>query len=109
MKANDTSSEESKDMPPLPPDGGYGWVITLASFFNHIIVDGFAFTFGVFYPRILESFPEAGDAAIALVGSLMAGTYFLGGRVFTCKIFSVLIHCFPSVYYSFSHRCCVLV
>lgn len=74
-----TTSDEVKVMPPLPPDGGYGWVITAAAFFNHVIVDGFAFTFGVFYPRMLESFSDASEAAIALVGSLMAGTYFLGG------------------------------
>ena len=65
---------------PVPPDGGYGWVITFASFFNHVIVDGFAFTFGVFLPRLKEYYDGAGVATIALVGSLMAGTYFLGGR-----------------------------
>jgi len=65
---------------PLPPDGGYGWVIVLASFMNHVIVDGFAFTFGVFMDDFTEYF-GAGKAKTAVVGSLMAGCYLLSGTV----------------------------
>ena len=30
-------------LPPVPPDGGYGWVIMIASFFCNVIVDGVCF------------------------------------------------------------------
>jgi len=63
---------------PVPPDGGYGWIIVLASFMNHVIVDGFAFTFGVFMDDFTEYF-GAGKAKTAMVGSLMAGCYLLSG------------------------------
>ena len=63
---------------PLPLDGGYGWVIVFASFMNHVIVDGFAFTFGVFMDDFTEYF-RAGKAKTAMVGSLMAGCYLLSG------------------------------
>jgi len=59
-----------------PPDGGYGWVIVFAAFMNHIIVDGIAFTFGVFLKDFTDYF-EAGSARTALVGSLMSGCYLL--------------------------------
>jgi MCP family monocarboxylic acid transporter-like MFS transporter 14 len=65
---------------PTPPDGGYGWIIVLASFANHIIVDGIAFTFGVFYEDFLEYF-QAGSGKTALVGSLLSGFYLITGMM----------------------------
>lgn len=51
------------------PDGGYGWVIVMASFAVHLIIMGNVFSFGVFYPRYIEYFQtDQGD--IAWVGSL---------------------------------------
>ena len=63
---------------PTPPDGGYGWVVVFASFMNHVIVDGIAFTFGVFYVEFLEYFKES-KGKTSLVGSLLAGCYLLIG------------------------------
>jgi|SRR6218665_579475 len=63
---------------PIPPDGGYGWVIVFASFMNHVIVDGIAFTVGIFYTEFCEYFQE-GDAKTALAGSLLAGCYLFSG------------------------------
>ena len=68
---------------PDPPDGGYGWVIVMASFFNHVIVDGIAYTFGVFYVEFLEEFKES-KSKTALVGSLLAGCYLFSGMS-SCK------------------------
>jgi hypothetical protein len=63
---------------PNPPDGGYGWIIVMASFFNHVIVDGIAYTFGVFYVEFLEQFKES-KSKTSLVGSLLAGCYLFSG------------------------------
>lgn len=63
---------------PTPPDGGYGWVIVFASFMNHVIVDGIAFTFGIFYGDFLDYF-NSGKGETALVGSLLSGFYLLTG------------------------------
>jgi len=64
---------------PTPPDGGYGWIIVMASFFNHVIVDGIAYTFGVFYVEFLEQFKES-KSKTSLVGSLLAGCYLFSGE-----------------------------
>lgn len=65
---------------PTPPDGGYGWVIVICAFFIHIIVDGIAFTFAIFYNEFLIYFKE-GQGKTALVGSLLAGFYLLIGQL----------------------------
>lgn len=65
---------------PTPPDGGWGWVIVLASFLNHVIVDGIAFTFGVFYIEFMEAF-NSSKGKTALVGSLLTGFYLLSGPI----------------------------
>ena len=71
------------DYIPTPPDGGYGWVIVFASFVNHIIVDGIAFTFGVFYLEFLQYFGES-KGKTALVGSLLCGCYLMTGKTCFC-------------------------
>ena len=43
ITSKQTLQQESKTLPPIPPDGGYGWVIMIASFFCNVIVDGVCF------------------------------------------------------------------
>ena len=65
--------------PPLPPDGGFGWVVVIASFFCNLIVDGVCYTFGIFYPQLLEHF-QASKGETALVGSMLPGMYLIAGK-----------------------------
>ena len=74
------STDSVSNYIPTPPDGGYGWVIVLASFINHVIVDGISCTFGVFYIELLKYFKE-GKGRTALVGSLLCGVSLLTGNV----------------------------
>ena len=39
------SQPDPTTLPPIPPDGGWGWVIMIASFFCNVIVDGVCFRF----------------------------------------------------------------
>ncbi|XP_043278696.1 monocarboxylate transporter 3 isoform X2 [Venturia canescens] len=70
---------EYHDIPP-PPDGGYGWVVVFASFMCNMIVDGIAYTFGVFLGEFVIYFDE-GPGKIAWVGSLLSGMYLSAGPV----------------------------
>ncbi|XP_039287952.1 monocarboxylate transporter 12 [Nilaparvata lugens] len=70
---------EYHDIPP-PPDGGYGWVVVFASFMCNLIVDGIAYTFGVFMPRFV-SYYGVGKGTVAWVGSLLSGMYLSAGPV----------------------------
>ncbi|KAJ9592129.1 hypothetical protein L9F63_001357, partial [Diploptera punctata] len=70
---------EYHDLPP-PPDGGYGWVVVFASFMCNMIVDGIAYTFGVFLGEFVLYFGE-GKGKTAWVGSLLSGMYLSAGPV----------------------------
>lgn len=70
---------ELHDIPP-PPDGGYGWVIVFASFMCNMIVDGIAYTFGVFLGEFVNYYGE-GKGKTAWVGSLLSGMYLSAGPV----------------------------
>lgn len=70
---------EYHDLPP-PPDGGYGWVIVFASFMCNMIVDGIAYTFGVFIGDLVKNFEE-GKGKVAWIGSLLSGMYLSAGPV----------------------------
>ncbi|KJH47564.1 hypothetical protein DICVIV_06360 [Dictyocaulus viviparus] len=61
---------------PVPPDGGYGWIIVLAAFFSNLIVDGVCTSFTEFKNSYSQYF-HASDAATALIGSLLIGVYLL--------------------------------
>lgn len=65
------------DLPP-PPDGGYGWVVVFASFMCNMIVDGIAYTFGVFLSQIVDHYGET-KGKTAWVGSLLSGMYLSAG------------------------------
>ena len=67
---------------PTPPDGGYGWVVVAASFICNMIVDGIAYSFGIFMPEFVEYFGE-GVGKVAWVGSLLNGVYLSAGKTLT--------------------------
>lgn len=71
--------DEPLELPP-PPDGGYGWVICFASFMCNMIVDGIAYTFGLFLGEYVEYFGES-KGTVAWVGSILCGMYLLAGPI----------------------------
>lgn len=75
----DEYSEYEFELPP-PPDGGYGWVICFASFMCNMVVDGIAYTFGIFMEEFVIYFGE-GKGKVAWVGSLLSGVYLAAGPI----------------------------
>ncbi|XP_076162612.1 monocarboxylate transporter 5-like isoform X2 [Ptiloglossa arizonensis] len=65
---------------PLPPDGGWGYVVVLASFLIHLITDGVTYSFGVFYLEFLYYFEE-GKGATAWVASILVGVTLCSGPI----------------------------
>lgn len=63
---------------PTPPDGGWGWVIVMASCVNNIIVDGIGYSFGIFLPEFVAFFGD-GRSKVSLIGSVLCGTYLCAG------------------------------
>lgn len=62
----------------VPPDGGWGWVVMMASFSCNVVVDGIVFSAGAFLKPIGEEF-GASTPQTALVSSLLSGFYLLAG------------------------------
>ncbi|XP_053970364.1 monocarboxylate transporter 12 [Hylaeus volcanicus] len=65
---------------PLPPDGGWGYVVVLASFLIHVITDGLTYSFGVFYLEFLYYF-EGGKGATAWIASILVGVTLCSGPI----------------------------
>ena len=62
------------------PDGGYGWVVVIASFLVNMIADGVTFSFGVLFDKLEEEFGES-KAVTAGVVSLFHAVPLLSGPV----------------------------
>ncbi|TMS37077.1 hypothetical protein L596_004090 [Steinernema carpocapsae] len=65
---------------PVPPDGGYGWVIVFAAFVSNFFVDGVANSFGAFIKSYEHEF-QCSTAVTSLIGSLLIGVYLLAGPI----------------------------
>ncbi|XP_038213881.1 monocarboxylate transporter 3 isoform X3 [Zerene cesonia] len=76
---DDDEAYDYGELPP-PPDGGYGWVVVFASFMCNLVVDGIAYTFGIFLSELVTFFGE-GKGKVAWVGSLLSGVYLAAGPV----------------------------
>uniref|UniRef100_A0A1I7WPK2 MFS domain-containing protein n=1 Tax=Heterorhabditis bacteriophora TaxID=37862 RepID=A0A1I7WPK2_HETBA len=57
---------------PIPPDGGWGWIVVLGSFFIHVFADGFVYSFGVLVEVLMEEF-GSDNATCAMIISLLTG------------------------------------
>ncbi|XP_013193261.1 monocarboxylate transporter 14 [Amyelois transitella] len=67
------------------PDGGWGWVVVLASFIISMIADGISFSFGLLYIEFLEEF-EASKSTTAWIGSLFIAVPLLSGPVMSALV-----------------------
>ena len=57
---------------PLPLDGGYSWVVMIASSLLNLLVDGVSFTMGLFNPDFIMTF-KSSKAKTAMVASVCMG------------------------------------
>lgn len=83
QSTNGNGKEMMKLEPPtatvvVPPDGGWGWVVMIASFFCNVIVDGIVMSAGMFKEDIEKEF-NASSSAVSLVCSLLSGFYLIAG------------------------------
>ncbi|XP_064650887.1 monocarboxylate transporter 12-like [Lineus longissimus] len=74
------SADDETNLIPSPPDGGWGWVIVFSSLMCNIVVDGIAYSFGVFIIEFVDFFQES-KGKTALIGSLLCGTYLCTGPI----------------------------
>ncbi|XP_078050443.1 monocarboxylate transporter 5-like isoform X2 [Augochlora pura] len=76
----DHTTKDTIPVRPLPPDGGWGFAVVLASFLIHVITDGLTYSFGVFYLEFLYYF-EGGKGATAWVASILVGVTLCSGPI----------------------------
>ncbi|KAI1725446.1 major facilitator superfamily domain-containing protein [Ditylenchus destructor] len=64
-----------------PPDGGYGWIVVLASFFINMIVDGVIFSISESIVPLWEQEFNTTTSMVTVAPSLLAGFYLLSGPI----------------------------
>ena len=74
----DEEDEEDEEAVPVTPDGGWGWVVVLAGFMVHFILDGINYTFGILLLPIVEDF-DSDSGTVVWAGSLLVGVNMLSG------------------------------
>ncbi|CAL1280644.1 unnamed protein product [Larinioides sclopetarius] len=77
---NSLKLEPSRNRAFTPPDGGWGWVVCLASFWTNGTIFGVMNCFGVLYVKLKDKFAETHEEAAFVtswVGSVSIGMTFL--------------------------------
>ena len=81
---------------PLALDGGYGWVVVAAAFVAYFIADGWAYSFGIIYPVLIDQFEDS-KGKTAIIGALLYGVPLLISplvcalvAVYGCKIITII-------------------
>ncbi|VDK23798.1 unnamed protein product [Taenia asiatica] len=59
-------------------DNGWGWVVVLASFFIHVLIDGLAYTFGIFTTDLVEHY-DISRQSVGWINSALVGLTFIYG------------------------------
>ncbi|CAH0683214.1 unnamed protein product [Spodoptera exigua] len=84
FKTGSTDETPSEEEPAaalvVPPDGGWGWVVMIASFCCNFMVDGVILSNGAILPAIRKEF-NATEIEVAPINSLLAGFYLLLGPI----------------------------
>lgn len=62
----------------VPPDGGWAWVVMVASFLCNTVVDGIVLSSGMIQKSLIDDF-NVSEGYVALVSSLLSGFYLLAG------------------------------
>jgi len=99
---DDDDAEWEEFDAPVPPDGGWGWVVMISSFLSNVIVDGVCYTYSVFFNELLDYF-GASRGKTALVGALVPAFYLLVGT--SCSSLSTSPTWNGNGYISFRLRC----
>jgi len=63
-----------------PPDGGWGWVVVVASFLCLCVLDGISYTFGMFLDPLMKDM-DCGRGGTSAAGSFQVGVYSLTSLV----------------------------
>ena len=62
-----------------PPDGGWGWVVTISAFMVAVILDGISFSFGLFFKELYVYFNES-KTLTSWISSVFNGSYLGIGK-----------------------------
>ena len=78
--SSSSAMSEGGELQRRAPDGGWGWMVVLASFSVHCIADGVTMSFGVLFTELLDYFEES-KSFTSLVGSLFMAIPLLAGPI----------------------------
>lgn len=79
------SSRPPPEQGPQIPDGGWGWVVVISSFFIATVADGLAFCYGLINARLVKYF-ESGEALTSIIGSLFISVPLICGPLMSALV-----------------------
>jgi Sugar phosphate permease len=78
--SSESGDDEEADRRNKIPDGGWGWVVVIASLIISMIADGISFSFGLLYIKFIDHFGET-KSKTAWIGSLFMAVPLLSGPI----------------------------
>lgn len=92
------SSEEDNRKNKIP-DGGWGWMVVLASLILSMIADGVSFSFGLLYVEFLKEFNES-KSKTAWIGSLFMAVPLMCGPIMSSLVDRYFFRNYIDIFFS---------
>ncbi|CAK1547410.1 unnamed protein product [Leptosia nina] len=83
--ADSICSIKAPEQEPQIPDGGWGWVVVVASFLIATVADGLAFSYGLLQIKFVDFF-ETSEAKTSLIGSLFISVPLIAGPIMSALV-----------------------
>lgn len=80
IQTTNEEDESNYEYVTVPPDGGYGWIVTAASLLCLLISDGILFSFGLILTDLKQVF-DVPVAQVAWIFSIVNGSSLISGPV----------------------------
>ena len=96
LKDSELDLQRRKSCHDNAPNGGWGWMVTFSGFMASLILDGISYSFGIFFPELLDYFNDS-RTLTSLIISVFNGTYLGIGELFNFVSVTSLKVIFPSL------------
>lgn len=93
QSVKEDAAEDDDEVMTVPPDGGWGWVVVVASFLIFMITEGIIYGFGIFFQEMINDL-KCSRSQISMIAALKTSSICFSGnkaKLIYCLLTKIVI------------------